>query len=30
MNTTGGIIFVGLKEDKQKIMIVKGIKLTKK
>ena len=30
MNTkTGGIIFVGLKEDKHKIITVKGIKLTR-
>jgi hypothetical protein len=28
LNTTGGIIYVGLKEDKSKIIEVKGIKLS--
>lgn len=28
LNTTGGIIYVGLKEDKSKIIEAKGIKLS--
>jgi predicted HTH transcriptional regulator len=28
LNTTGGIIYVGLREDKSKIIEVKGIKLS--
>lgn len=28
LNTTGGIIYVGLKEDKSKIVEVKGIELS--
>lgn len=28
LNTTGGIIYVGLREDKNKIIEVKGIKLS--
>ncbi len=27
LNTTGGIIYVGLKEDKKKMIEVKGIRL---